>query len=487
MASKPIEEYLTFDDVMLLPAFSKVLPKDVSIETRFTRKLRLNSPLISAPMDTVTSSNLAIALAQEGGIGIIHKNFPPKVQASEVEKVKRYSSGMILDPITLTPKQKIQDALDVMRKYNISGIPVTEGDKLVGIISNRDLRFETNMNLLIEDLMTKESLVTTPLGTSMDKAKELLQKHRKEKLLVVDDKGKLKGLITVKDIEKSITYPKALKDERGRLLVGAAVGVGLDSDTRVEALVNAGTDVLIVDTAHGHSEGVVRTVEKIKKKYPDLQVIAGNVATANGTRTLVDAGVDAVKVGIGPGSICTTRIISGVGVPQISAVIKCAEEAKRDGVPIISDGGIKYSGDVVKAIAAGASSVMIGSIFAGTEESPGEKILYHGRTYKEYRGMGSIAAMEQGSSDRYFQEGENSANKLVPEGVEARIPFKGGVSQVVFQLLGGLRSGMGYCGCETIEDLQKKTEFIKITNAGLRESHVHDVDITKEAPNYGTE
>jgi IMP dehydrogenase len=487
MADRPIEEYLTFDDVMLLPAYSKVLPKDVSIETKFTRKLRLNSPLISAPMDTVTSSNLAIALAQEGGIGIIHKNFPPKAQASEVEKVKRYSSGMIRDPITLMPKQKIQDALDVMRKYNISGIPVTEGDKLVGIISNRDLRFETNMDLLIEDLMTKDNLVTTPLGTPMDKAKELLQKHRKEKLLVVDGKGKLKGLITVKDIEKSITYPNALKDDRGRLLVGAAVGVGIDSDTRIDALVKAGADVLVVDTAHGHSEGVVRTVEKIKKKYGNLQVIAGNVATADGTRSLIDAGVDAVKVGIGPGSICTTRIISGVGVPQISAVTKCAAEAKRDGVPIISDGGIKYSGDVVKAIAAGASSVMIGSIFAGTDESPGEKILYHGRTYKEYRGMGSIGAMEQGSSDRYFQEGEDTANKLVPEGVEARIPYKGGVSQVVYQLIGGLRSGMGYCGCESVEELQEKTKFIRITSAGLRESHVHDVDITKEAPNYGIE
>ena len=487
MLKLPLELYLTFDDVMLLPAHSKVLPRDVEIKTRLTKTVKLNVPLVSAPMDTVTTSTLAIALAQEGGIGIVHRNLPIEVQASEIERVKRYSSGMIADPITLSRKQTIKEALEVMKKFNISGIPITEGDKLVGILSNRDLRFVTNMKLLIDDLMTKDDLVTAEAGISMDKAKELLQKHRKEKLLVVDKKGKLVGLITVKDIEKSITYPDALKDERGQLLVGGALGTGDDRFDRAEALVKAGVDVLVIDTAHGHSEGVIRTVEEIKKKYPSVSLIAGNIATAKATRALIDAGVDAVKVGIGPGSICTTRIISGVGVPQITAVAVCSEEAGKDDIPVISDGGIKYSGDVVKAIAAGASSVMIGSIFAGTEESPGEKILYHGRTYKEYRGMGSIGAMQEGSSDRYFQEAGETSNKLVPEGVEARIPFKGAVSQVVFQLLGGLRSGMGYCGTATISELQKNTDFIRISNAGLKESHVHDVDITKEAPNYGIE
>ena len=484
MLKHPLKEYLTFDDVLLVPGKSKVLPKDVSIKSRLTGTISLNCPLISAPMDTVTGSRLAIALAQEGGIGIIHKNYTIEKQAEEVEKVKRHSSGMIVDPITLSPKQTIREALAVMAKYNISGIPITSGGKLVGILTNRDLRFETRMNAAIEEVMTKDKLITVPLGTSLEKSKEMLHKHRIEKLLVVDKNGSLKGLITIKDIEKSILYPNSSKDAMGHLLVGAAVGVGTDRDARAAALVKAGVDVLIIDTAHGHSEGVLTSVAALRKKYPKLSIVAGNIATAEAVRDLISAGASAVKVGIGPGSICTTRIVAGVGVPQISAVAECSEAAKKHRIPVISDGGIKYSGDVVKALAAGADCVMIGSIFAGTEESPGEKILFQGRSYKEYRGMGSIGAMQEGSADRYFQEGNFSETKLVPEGVEGRVPYKGSLSFIMHQLVGGLRSGMGYCGAATIAELQRKSRFIRITNAGLSESHVHDVIITKEAPNY---
>ncbi|MBI3795218.1 MAG: IMP dehydrogenase [Nitrospinae bacterium] len=484
MIKGPLREYLTFDDVLLLPGKSAVLPKDVSIKSRLTKTIPLNCPLLSSPMDTVTDFRLAIALAQEGGVGIIHKNFTIEKQAEEVEKVKRYSSGMIADPITLSPKQSIRDALEVKKKYNISGIPITENGKLVGIVTNRDLRFEKRMNAAIEEVMTKENLVTVHVGAPLEKAKDLLHKHRIEKLLVVDKHGALKGLITIKDIEKSIDFPDSSKDSLGRLIVGAAVGVGKDRDWRAEALVKAGVDVLVIDTAHGHSEGVMKSVKILRKKYPNLPLIAGNVATAEATRDLIKVGASAVKVGIGPGSICTTRIVSGVGVPQISAVAECAEAAVKSGTSIISDGGIKYSGDIVKAIAAGADCVMIGGIFAGTEESPGEKILFQGRSFKEYRGMGSIGAMQEGSADRYFQDGQFSETKLVPEGVEARVPYKGSLSFIVHQLTGGLRSGMGYCGAATIKELQKKGRFIRISNAGLRESHVHDVIITKEAPNY---
>ena len=483
MLEPTLKEYLTFDDVLLLPGRSKVLPKDVELKTRFTRSLRLNVPIISAPMDTVTESQLAIALAQEGGIGIIHKNLSIKVQAREVEKVKRYSSGMIVDPVTMSPGQTIREAFGVMKKYGISGIPVTDKDKLVGIITNRDLRFETNLELKVKDLMTTK-LVTAPVGTKPEQAQELLQKHKIEKLLVVGNGGSLKGLITIKDMEKSILFPDAAKDDMGHLLVGGAVGVGDDRDKRAEALVKVGVDLLCIDTAHGHSEGVLRSIEALKKQHPDMQIIAGNIATAKAARDLVDAGADGVKVGIGPGSICTTRMVAGVGVPQISAVAEVYGEIKKDGVPVIADGGIKYSGDVVKAIAAGADAVMIGSIFAGVEESPGEKILYQGRSYKEYRGMGSIGAMQEGSSDRYFQEHELSGTKMVPEGVEGRVPYKGSLSFTVNQLTGGLRSGMGYCGAADIDELKTNSRFIRITSAGLKESHVHDVIITKEAPNY---
>jgi len=478
-----IKTYLTFDDVLLLPARSRVLPNEVDISTRLTRNIHLGCPLISAPMDTVTETNLAIALAQEGGIGIIHRNLPPDLQRKMVDKVKRSVSAMIPDPITMQPGQKIAEALESMKKYNISGIPITEGRKLVGILTNRDLRFETDLGKPIHSLMTKE-LVTIREGTPLDKCKEKLHEHRIEKLLVVDKKGDLKGLITIKDIEKSGMYPQAAKDSKGRLLVGAALGVAKSPLEHIEALVSVGLDVLTIDSAHGHSEKVLKTIAAIKKSFPDLQVIGGNVATAKGTADLIKAGADAVKVGIGPGSICTTRIVTGVGVPQISAIAECVKVAEKAGIPLIADGGIKHSGDISKAIAAGASSVMIGSLFAGTEESPGEKILYQGRSYKEYRGMGSIGAMSQGSSDRYFQERELSESKLVPEGVEARIPYRGALSFTVHQLLGGLRAAMGYCGAPDIETLRKKATFIRITPSGLRESHVHDVIVTKEAPNY---
>jgi len=487
MLQLPLKSYLTFDDVMLLPAASKVLPKDVNIRTQLTKTISLNVPFVSAPMDTVTESGLAIALAHQGGIGIIHKNMSIEQQAREVEKVKRFSSGLVTHPITMSPNQTVQEAIAVKKKHNISGIPVVaNGGKLVGIITKRDMRFETRTDIPISELMTpQEKLITAPVGATMEQARALLREHRIEKLLIVDDAGNLKGMITVRDIEKSELYPNGNEDDKGRLIVGAAVGAGADRDDRAAALAEAGVNVIVVDTAHGHSEGVINSIKAIKTKYPDLPVIGGNIATADGAKALIDAGADAVKVGIGPGSICTTRIISGVGVPQISAVADCSEEAAKASIPVISDGGIKYSGDIVKAISAGASSVMIGSLFAGTEESPGEKILYHGRTYKEYRGMGSLGAMRAGSSDRYFQEEEKAEGKLVPEGVEARIPYKGDVGFVTYQLVGGLRSGMGYCGCSDIGELQKKSRFIQITNAGLKESHVHDVDITKESPNYG--
>ncbi len=482
-----IETYLTFDDVLLLPAYSKVLPSDVSLATRLTKKIKLNCPLLSAPMDTVTESALAIALAQEGGIGIIHRNLPPEVQRKMVDKVKRSVSIVINDPITLEPDMKLGAALQVMDKFKITGMPVTKGKKLVGILTSRDIRFETKMDKKISQLMTKDNLVTIRENTPIEKSKKLLHDNRIEKLLVVDAKGNLKGMLTLKDILMTSEYPNAAKDSKGRLLVGAALGVSTDYMDHIATMMDVGLDVLTIDSAHGHSEKVLQSIRAIKKTFPTLQVIGGNVATAEGTEALIKAGVDAVKVGIGPGSICTTRVVSGVGVPQISAVMKCNAAAAKKGIPIISDGGIRHSGDITKAISAGASSVMIGSLFAGTEESPGEKILYQGRSYKEYRGMGSIGAMQQGSSDRYFQELGLNESKLVPEGVEARIPFRGSLAFSVHQLLGGLRAGMGYCGCKNIETLRTESKFIKVTSSGLRESHVHDVIVTKEAPNYNIE
>ena len=487
MLDKNIPEYLTYDDVLLKPVKSSVLPKDVILSTRLTRKIKINTPLVSAPMDTVTEAALAISLAQEGGIGIIHKNMSVSSQAKEVDKVKRSVSGMIVDPITMTPGQKISEALEVMGKYKISGIPITSKNKLVGILTNRDLRFETNLHKKISDLMTKSGLVTVPVGTTLEQSKEILHKNRIEKLLVVDKNRILKGLITIKDIEKSIEYPLASKDKLGRLMVGAAIGVSSEDIKRAGTLIKSGVDVLVVDSAHGHSEGVLIMVATIKKRFPNIELIGGNVATMEGARDLIKAGADAVKVGIGPGSICTTRIVAGVGVPQLTALAECSRIADKSGVPIIADGGIRYSGDIAKAIAAGASTVMIGSLFAGTEESPGEKILYQGRSYKAYRGMGSIGAMLEGSSDRYFQERYFSETKMVPEGVEGRIPYKGTLSFSVHQMLGGVRSGMGYCGCKTINDLRKKGKFVRVTSSGLREGHVHDVIITREAPNYKIE
>ena len=487
MLDKNIPEYLTYDDVLLKPARSSVLPNNANISTKLTRKIKINTPLVSAPMDTVTEAALAIALAQEGGIGIIHKNMSVTSQAKEVDKVKRSVSGMISDPITMHPAQKISEALAVMEKYKISGIPITDSNKLVGILTNRDLRFETNLGKKISGLMTKTNLVTVPVGTTLEQSKEILHKNRIEKLLVVGKNRLLKGLITIKDIEKSIKYPLASKDKLGRLMVGAAVGVSSKDIERVEALIKFGVDVLVVDSAHGHSERVLSMVKNLKKSFPKVEVIGGNVATMEGTRDLIKAGVDAVKVGIGPGSICTTRIVAGVGVPQLTALAECAREAGKSRVPVIADGGIRNSGDITKAIAAGASTVMVGGLFAGTEESPGERVLYQGRSYKEYRGMGSIGAMLEGSSDRYFQEKFFSETKLVPEGVEGRIPYKGTLSFSVHQLLGGLKNGMGYCGCKTISELKKNGKFIRITSSGLRESHIHDVIITKEAPNYKIE
>ncbi|WP_454785767.1 IMP dehydrogenase [Legionella sp. WA2024007413] len=481
-----VQQSLTFDDVLLVPAHSLILPKDVSLTTKLTRAISLNIPLVSSAMDTVTEARLAIALAQEGGIGIIHKNMTIMAQADEVRKVKKFESGMVRDPITVTPNITVKELLDVMTKYNFSGVPVVNGENLVGIVTSRDIRFETNLSLSVEQVMTpKSKLVTVKEGASREEVRSLLHKHRIEKLLVVNDAFQLRGLITVKDIQKAKENPFACKDAAEQLRVGAAVGVGEGTDERIESLIEAGVDVLVVDTAHGHSQGVLDRVKWIKKHHPDVQVIGGNIATAAAARDLYTAGADAVKVGIGPGSICTTRIVTGVGVPQITAIANVAQELKGK-IPIIADGGIRFSGDVGKALAAGADTVMLGSMFAGTEESPGEIELYQGRTYKSYRGMGSIGAMasSQGSSDRYFQDASLGSEKLVPEGIEGRVPYKGSAQTIIHQLLGGLRSCMGYTGCENIEQLHTKAEFVQVTNAGMRESHVHDVSITKQAPNY---
>ncbi len=476
---------ITFDDVLLVPARSKVLPRDVSLKTQLTKKIQLNIPVISAAMDTVTESGMAVAVAREGGIGIIHKNMPIERQAAEVDKVKRSESGMIFDPITLTSDKSIEEAQRLMQQYSISGIPIVDKDgKLIGILTNRDLRFEPKATLKVSEIMTKENLVTAPVGTNLERAEVILQKYKIEKLPVVDKKGFLKGLITFKDIQKRKKFPLACKDKFGRLRVGAAVGISADTIERVMQNVKSGADVIVVDTAHGHSQGVIDIVKKIKKNF-DIELIAGNVATAEGTEDLIRAGADCIKIGIGAGSICTTRVIAGVGIPQMTAVIDCSKVASKSNVPIISDGGIKQTGDVAKAIAGGADAVMLGGMFAGTEEAPGEKVLYEGRSYKVYRGMGSLDAMRQGSKDRYFQDMEDDIDKLVPEGIEGIVPFKGNVGETIYQILGGLRASMGYCGAATIGDMKTKTKFVKITNAGLKESHPHDVKITKEAPNYG--
>ncbi|KPL00936.1 MAG: inosine-5'-monophosphate dehydrogenase [candidate division Zixibacteria bacterium SM23_73_3] len=475
---------LTFDDVLLVPRKSDVLPKEVDVSTYITKGIKLNIPILSAAMDTVTESRLAIALAREGGIGVIHKNMSIAKQTSEVDKVKRSESGMIVDPVTMPPDRMIGEALEVMRRFSISGIPVTKKGKLLGILTNRDLRFEKELSKKIGEVMTKKKLITVPEGTTLEQAKEILHKNRIEKLLIVDKKKNLKGMITVKDIMKNIQYPNSCKDSRGRLRVGAAVGVAKDMLARASALVDAGVDLLVIDSSHGHSTGVMEAVKKIKSKFPELILAAGNVGTKEGTEDLIRAGADCVKVGVGPGSICTTRVVIGAGVPQITAILDCAEAASKHDVPIIADGGIRYSGDVAKALAAGATAVMIGSIFAGTEESPGETILFEGRTFKLYRGMGSIEAMKKGGKERYFQEHQLEAKKLVPEGIEGRVPYKGNFSESVYQLVGGLRAGMGICGAKNIKELSQKSEFMIITYASLRESHPHDVIITKEAPNY---
>jgi len=486
MIPEQIVEGLTFDDVLLVPARSNVLPTEADTKTWFTRKIPLHVPISSSAMDTVTESHMAIALAREGGIGIIHRNMPIEKQAEEVDRVKRSESGMIVDPVTVQPHQKIHEALDVMRRFRISGVPVTDGHgKLVGILTNRDLRFETRTDLPVEDVMTKKNLITVPVGTTLEQAEEILHQHRVEKLLVVDDQYLLKGLITVKDIQKKVKYPNAAKDEKGRLRVGAAIGATGNFLERAQALVDKKVDVIIIDTAHGHSDRVLEAVVAVKRLLPELQLVAGNVGTYEGAKDLIERGVDGVKIGIGPGSICTTRVVSGAGMPQITAIAEASRATRAAGVPLIADGGIKYSGDVTKALAAGADCVMIGSLFAGTDESPGEQILYQGRTFKTYRGMGSLGAMSTGTStDRYAQE---TAAKLVPEGIEGRVPYKGPLSEMVFQLVGGVRAGMGYCGCRTIAELQQKAQFVRVSIAGLRESHVHDVIITKEAPNYRVE
>ncbi len=481
-AEKFVKEGLTFDDVLLIPAESSVLPTDIELSTRLTGKIRLNAPLISAAMDTVTESELAISMAREGGIGIIHKNMPIDMQASEVEKVKRSENGVITNPFFLHPENKVYEAEQLMHNYKVSGVPIVNGEgKLVGIITNRDMRFLTDMSMDIGEVMTKDNLVTAPVGTTHKQAREILAKRKIEKLPLVDENGYLRGLITIKDIQKATKYPNSAKDERGRLLCGAAIGVTADVLDRAGALLSAGADVLVLDSAHGHSMNIAKTTEKVKNAFPDCQLIVGNIATAAAAEFLIKAGADAIKVGIGPGSICTTRIVSGIGVPQVTAIYDVACVAAKYDIPVIADGGIKYSGDLVKSIAAGADTIMIGSLFAGCEESPGESEIYQGRRFKVYRGMGSIAAMEKGSRDRYFQTG---TKKLVPEGVEGRVPYKGPLADTVYQLLGGLRSGMGYCGCKTIPDLQQRGQFIRITGAGLKESHPHDINITKEAPNY---
>ena len=479
-------EGLTFDDILLVPKKSAIIPREVDVSTKFSRNIEINIPLVSAAMDTVTESRLAIAIAREGGIGIIHKNMSIEEQAEEIDKVKRSESGIIVEPISLTPEKKVGEAIEIMAKYHISGIPIINNErKLVGILTNRDIRFLEDKNLKISSIMTKENLITAPVGTTLEEAKRILHKNRIEKLPIINEAFILKGLITVKDIEKVEKYPNSCKDIEGRLRVGAAVGISRDALERVEALINAKVDVIVVDTAHGHSSRVIDVIKEIKRTF-DIELVGGNVATFEGAESLIKAGVDAIKVGIGPGSICTTRVVTGVGVPQVSAIQECKRAAKKYHVPLIADGGVKYSGDITKALAVGADSVMIGSLFAGTQESPGEVVLYKGRSYKEYRGMGSIGAMKKGSKDRYFQE-EVEENKLVPEGIEGRISYKGPLSAYVFQLLGGMRSGMGYCGVRNIKELQEETKFIQITSASLRESHPHDVIITKEAPNYGIE
>jgi IMP dehydrogenase len=507
MIELPVFEALTFDDVLLIPAYSDVVPAQVSTQTRLTKKITLNTPLLSAAMDTVTESRLAIAMAQQGGMGIIHRNLTPDQQASEVDKVKRSESGMIVDPVTMTPDQLISDALEVMRRYKISGVPVTQNKKLVGILTNRDLRFETRTDIPIRDVMTKTDLITVPVGTTLEEAEQILHQHRVEKLLVVNGDYELKGLITVKDIQKKLKYPNASKDEQGRLRVGAAIGATGDFLERAAELVRNRVDVLAIDSAHGHSSRVLDAVRLVKKNFPQVDLLAGNIATYEGAKALIEHGADAVKVGIGPGSICTTRMVTGAGMPQITAISEAYRAGRERGVPVIADGGIKYSGDVAKAIAAGANVVMIGSLFAGVDESPGETILYQGRSFKAYRGMGSLSAMSQGSGERYFQgsqdfeqqaergegvvsrerNGQNRLAKFVPEGIEGRVPHRGPLEAMVYQLVGGLRSGMGYLGCGTIEELQTKSRFVRISNAGLRESHVHDVIITREAPNYHVE
>lgn len=483
--SKFLGESLTYDDVLLVPAYSEVLPREVDISSQLTRGIRLNVPVVSAAMDTVTDKNLAIAIARQGGIGMIHKNMSIADQADQVRAVKRSEAGMIIDPVTLHPEARIADALDLMKKYSIGGIPVTDRKgKLVGILTNRDLRFESDRNRLVRDLMTKKNLVTAPLGTTLEQARDILQQRKIEKLPVVDADFRLVGLITYKDIMKGVNFPHACKDTFGRLVVGAAVGVTSDLEERVAALVKVGVDVVCVDTAHGHSRGVLEAVKRLKIKFSTLQIIGGNVATGEGAKALVDAGVDGVKVGVGPGSICTTRIVAGVGVAQLSAIFNAAKAIQGSGIPIIGDGGIRYTGDIVKALAAGASSIMAGSLFAGVEESPGETIIFDGRKFKSYRGMGSLAAMEQGSKDRYFQDVEDDIKKLVPEGIEGRVPYKGTLQEVMVQYIGGLRAGMGYCGAATVKDLQEKAQFVKITNAGMTESHPHNIIITRESPNY---
>lgn len=478
---KFIKEGLTFDDVLLIPAKSDVTPNMINIETQLTKKLHLNTPIMTAAMDTVTESKMAIAIAREGGIGIIHKNMPIERQVEEVDKVKRSENGVIVNPFFLSPRDTVTDADRLMGKYKISGVPIVEDGKLVGIFTNRDLRFISDPNQVIGEVMTRENLITAPVGTNLDQAQDILRKHKIEKLPIVDDDGNLKGLITIKDIEKSVQYPHTARDAGGRLLCGAAIGITPDVIERAGALIKAQADVLVLDSAHGHSKNIMVTLDKVKNAFPDIQIIAGNVATAAAAEDLIKAGADAVKVGIGPGSICTTRVVAGIGVPQITAVYDCACAAAKYGVPIIADGGIKYSGDIVKALAAGANVVMLGSLLAGCEEAPGDVEIYQGRSFKVYRGMGSLAAMKQGSADRYFQEKDK---KLVPEGVEGRVPYKGAVADTIFQLVGGIRSGMGYCGCPTIPELQERAEFVRITGAGLKESHPHDIYITKEAPNY---
>jgi len=477
-------EAYSFDDVLLVPSYSDVLPKDVDTQTRLTRELTLNIPIVSAAMDTVTEAQSAITMAREGGIGFIHRNMSLKSQAMEVDQVKKSESGMIVDPLTIDPDRPIEEVMKLMARYRISGVPVTRGDQLVGIVTNRDLRFETDMNKKVSDVMTSEKLVTVNEGISLEESKKLLHEHRIEKLLVVDKSGRLTGMITIKDIEKIKKYPNACKDAMGRLRVGAAIGVGEDMMARAQALLDAGADVIVIDTSHGHSGNVIRAVQQLKGDFPGMQLVAGNVGTGEGAQALIDAGVDAVKIGIGPGSICTTRIVAGIGVPQVSAIMNCREVSEKTGVPLIADGGIKFSGDITKAIGAGAHTIMIGGLFAGTEESPGETILFQGRSYKVYRGMGSLEAMKKGSKDRYYQTEQESDDKLVPEGIVGRVPYRGTLSANIHQLIGGLKAGMGYVGCNTIEALRNDARFVKISAAGMRESHVHDVIITKEAPNY---